>query len=117
MLPHELYKRLVEWHWETTLNYPDCEWVCHYRGKRLRSIRHPFERAVKQAGLDGSLIHDFRRSALRNYTRAGTSRQVAKAITGHRTDSAFHRYDIVNDLNLENAVINLEEYLQNEKSA
>ncbi len=63
------------------------------------------------------LIRDFRRATLRNYTRSGTSRQAAKAICGHKTDSAFNRYDIVDDRDLENALIKLEWYIEKEKSA
>ena len=47
--------------------------------------------------------HDFRRSAVKNLGRAGVSREVAKQITGHKTDSVFNRYRIVSKAEIEEA--------------
>jgi hypothetical protein len=49
------------------------------------------------------LLHDFRRSAVRNMTRAGVSRDVAKQISGHQTDSIFSRYNITDENDLADA--------------
>jgi hypothetical protein len=43
------------------------------------------------------LIHDFRRSAVRNLIQRGVSQGVAMSISGHETDSVFRRYQIVSE--------------------
>ena len=65
----------------------------------------------KEAGLDGRLFHDLRRSAARNMDRAGVSRHVAMQITGHKTEAMYRRYSIVSEQDIRAALVKTQTYL------
>lgn len=84
------------------------EWVFHREGEQIKSIRTAWEAACRRAGVKGMLFHDLRRTAIRNMIRAGVSQNVAMKISGHRTDSIFRRYDIVDDRDLRDAALKIQ---------
>jgi integrase len=90
--------------------YPACRYLFHDHGEPIQSFRKSWASACKRAGLEGLLFHDLRRSAVRNLTRAGVPRPVAMQITGHRTESVYRRYDIVDSQDLAIARKLLEDY-------
>ena len=51
--------------------------------------------ACKEAGRPGLLLHDLRRSAVRNLERPGISRFVAIKRTGQETGAVYRRYAIL----------------------
>jgi len=47
--------------------------------------------------------------------RAGVPRQVAKQITGHKTDSMYNRYRIVNEADIREGLLQTQAYLEREQ--
>lgn len=70
-------------------------WVFHREGEPVKDFRHVWHRACKDAGVPGRILHDFRRTAVRNLERAGVPRSSAMAMVGHKTESIYRRYAIV----------------------
>jgi len=68
--------------------------VFHRRGGRLARLE-TWKKACVAAKCPGRFFHDMRRTVVRDLTRAGVQQAVAMEITGHKTASVFHRYNIV----------------------
>jgi hypothetical protein len=49
--------------------------------------------AARKTDVPGMIPHDFRRTAVRNLSRAGAPETIAMKITGYKTRSVFDRYD------------------------
>jgi integrase len=81
--------------------------VFHRNGKAITSYDVAWRSACQRAGVPGRLIHDCRRSAVRNLERAGVSRSVAMQLVGILTDSIYKRYAIVAEADLAEGVAKL----------
>ena len=78
-------------------------------GKAVKDFRGSWNKAKAAAGLPADLlIHDFRRSAIRNLELGGVSRDTAMQISGHSTDSVYRTYNIQDYTNLIQAAKQIE---------
>ncbi|TMQ50635.1 MAG: site-specific integrase, partial [Candidatus Eisenbacteria bacterium] len=63
-----------------------CAAVFHWKGQHIGKLRRSWQRACCAAGMPGRLLHDFRRTAVRNLIRAGVQQAIGMKVTGHTTD-------------------------------
>ena len=77
--------------------------VFHRDGEQLKACERSWKSACVKAGMGDRIMHDFRRTAVRSFRRAGLSDKVAMKLTGHKTRSVYDRYNIVDEKDLDNA--------------
>jgi len=80
--------------------------VFHRNGQPLGvgAIRSAWKRATRRAGLVGRLVHDLRRTAARDWRRAGLAESDIMALCGWETREMFKRYCIRDEAALAQAV-------------
>jgi integrase len=83
--------------------------VFHRDGEPIKDFRGAWKAACTAAGVPGRLLHDFRRTAVRNLEAAGVSRSAAMAMVGHKTESIYRRYAIVDAVSLQDAAAKLDQ--------
>jgi integrase len=87
------------------------EFVFHHDGQPIGDFRKVWATACKAANVAHRLFHDLRRTASRNMLDAGVQQAVAMQITGHKTDSMFRRYAIVNEEQKRSALAKTEQHV------
>lgn len=75
--------------WLTACHKAKLPCVLNIDGKPIKAIR---------------IFHDLRRSAIRNFIKAGMSEAAAMRLSGHKTRSVFDRYNVVSEADLREAV-------------
>jgi len=84
--------------------------------KGVTDFRGTWATVAKAAGCRDLLLHDFRRTAVRNL-RNLVSESVATKITGHKAAAVFKRYDIVDQNDLADVAVRLDERANGQKQA
>jgi integrase len=82
--------------------------VFHTVGKDFRGA---WASACTKVGLGELLVHDLRKSAIRNLVRVGVPDVMAMRLSGHKTRSVFDRYDVTSEQDLVSAVERRDQYL------
>lgn len=72
-------------------------YVFHREGLPVKDIRGAWNAARKDAGVPGRLLHDMRRTAVRNLKRQGWSDTEVMQMVGFKTLSIMHRYNITTE--------------------
>ncbi len=68
------------------------------------ALEHKWARARKRAGLKNRIMHDLRRTAARDFRRAGVSEGEIMKLCGWKTRAMFDRYNIIDEADLASAV-------------
>jgi len=90
----------------------DCVRVFHDKGEPIGDFRKSWRNALKETKLGHVLVHDLRRTAVRNLVKARVREKVAMELSGHKTRAVFDRYSIVNDDDLAEAVDKVTAHLE-----
>jgi integrase len=77
-------------------------------GRPIGSFTKTWARACREVGVAARVLHDFRRTAVRNLLRAGVPERVAMQLVGWRSRQMLDRYHIVNTADLREAARRLD---------
>ena len=91
-------------------------YLCEIGRQPIGSFRKTWITATKAAEVPGLLFHDLRRSAVRNMIQAGVPETVAMQISGHRTQSMLHRYNIIAERDIVAAAAKIQHHLESSVS-
>ena len=69
-------------------------------GRPMKDFWRTWEKVTEATGCPDLLLHDLRRTRVRNIRRLGVAKSVAMKVSGHKTSSVFRRYDITDEANL-----------------
>jgi integrase len=113
-LNEELYRMMLD---QSRQRVEGCPFVFHRDGERIQSFGKAWHTACKDSGFEGKLVHDLRRTGVRNLIRAGVPQSVAMKISGHRDARIFARYNIVDTRDVAEAMRKVSQYEQEKRLA
>ena len=64
-------------------------------GQPFENFRKSFNSALRAAGIEDFVFHDFRHCAITNLRKAGNDYSTIMKASGHKTMAMFHRYNLV----------------------
>jgi integrase len=85
--------------------------------KPIKDYYGAWDEACRLAGLPDRIAHDLRRTAVRNLERAGVPRSASMKMTGHKTESVYRRYAIVDEAMLREGAAKLAAFHSGKKAA
>ena len=77
--------------------------VFHRNGQPVGDFKRSWATANKRAGM-AKLFHDLRRTAVRNFIAQDLPERLVMALTGHKTNHMLHRYHVVVEKDLRDAL-------------
>jgi integrase len=89
-----------------------CPFLIQDKGERVLNFKRAWATACKSAGIEHSLFHDLRRTAVTNMIEAGLSEKEAMEISGHKTRAVFDRYHIVSERRMRQNADKLSQFLE-----
>jgi integrase len=107
-----LYGELRAWLDMAYSNREGCTNVISWKGEGIREVKTAWNKARIRAKVPELLVHDLRRTAVRNMIRAGIPEKQAMRISGHKSRSMFDRYDITDERDIQIAGQKLALYLE-----
>jgi integrase len=90
----------------------NCPFVVSWKGAGISEVKTAWNKARERAKVPSLLVHDLRRTAVRNMIRAGIPEKQAMRISGHKSRSIFDRYDITDERDIQHAGQKLARYLE-----
>lgn len=90
----------------------ECPFIVSWQGHGVKEVKTAWNKARERAGVPELLVHDLRRTAVRNMVRAGIPEKRAMLISGHTSRSIFDRYDITDERDIKADGERLARYLE-----